>query len=166
MLAAEAAKTLLAAFATQLEAQGVKVPKRRYVAPGQVPVWDDEQLVIALQDLPRGQPGRVEDTAGWPIPTVLNARFALQLVRSVPSLEGEAILESMVPTDGSLDTAGLEMISDAQELVTAALAIQDKFMNARVSVAGPGQFALGPCTPLGPDGSFAATQITVTIALD
>lgn len=161
MLAAEAAKTLLAAFATQLEAQGVKVPKRRYVAPGQVPVWDDEQLVIFMQALGRGQPGRVEDTAGWPIPTVLAARFALQIVRLAPSLEGEAILESMVPDDAALNSAGLEALTDAQELMKVALAIQEEG-----KVATPGQFSLGECLPLGPEGGFAAMQLTITIALD
>lgn len=164
MLASEAAQALLNAFVAELEAvPGFQMPERRYVAPGQIAVWDSEQLVVNLQELPRGQPEQPTNAAGWPIPTVLNARFALQIVRSVPSLENEGISESMVPDETELNTAGVQFVNDAQQLSLAGLAVQAAW--ATNNIAGPGQFALGPCMPLGPEGGFAANQLLVTVAL-
>ena len=83
-------------------------------------------------------------------------------MRPIPGLSNEAIAEAMLPTEAALTESGLTAITDAQELMKAGLAVQ---YDRTVTEVGMG-FALGPCTPIGPEGGFAATRLTVEISLD
>jgi hypothetical protein len=162
MLAAEAAQTLLSAFVKQLEAQSVELPERKYVAPGQIAVWDDEQLALNLQDILRGQPGAVFEQSTGPVPTVLHAVFSLQLVRLVPALNNEGPLATMVPGEEELGASGEKTIADADALFEAAIAIQQNYTVTEPDMG----FAVGPISTLGPEGGLAATMIKLGVSLD
>jgi hypothetical protein len=162
VLAVEAAQALLSAFSAQLKAEGVAVPSRRYVAPGQKTVWDGEQFAVCLQDIVRGQPGAPQTTTSWPVPTVLAAVFVIELVRPAPMLDNEAISEAMIPDEAELTSAGLGTLADAQSLVKAALVVQQSHT---IAEAGMG-FAIDGCSTLGPEGGFSATALRLTISLD
>lgn len=162
MLAVEAAQTLLKAFSAQLKAEGVAVPARKYVAPGQKTAWDGEQFAVCLQDIVRGQPGAPLTTTTWPGPTVLAAVFTIELVRPAPMLDNEAISEAMIPDEAALTTAGLVTLADAQSLMKAALVVQQ---GHSVTEAGMG-FAIDGCSTLGPEGGYSATALRLTISLD
>jgi hypothetical protein len=157
----EAAPALLAAFIKQLEAHGVTLPERQYIAPGTIPVWDGEQLVINLQDVQRGQPGAPVAQTTLPVPTVLAAQFSIQLVRVVPALT-DGGLEMAIPEASTIGQSGVQAIGDADALMEAAIAVQEAHT---ATEAGMG-FAIGPLMTLGPEGGCAAVMLKVTISLD
>lgn len=157
----EAAPALLAAFVAQLEAQDIAVPTRRYVSPGQAAVWDGEQLVLLFQDLLRGQPAAAIEGTTYPQATSLWAEFNLQLVRPAPALQGEAILEAMIPDEAQIDSAGLEAMADADALRESVLAIQQAHTVTEPTMG----FAWGPISSLGPEGGFSAMQLKLAISL-
>lgn len=162
MNATEAAKALLTAFETELVALGVTLPERRYVAPGQIAVWDGEQLALNLSEIVRGQPGALVETTTPPVPTVLAAHFSLQLVRAVPALSNEGPMGAMVPEEGDLNTSGLQSVADADALSLAAINIQQAHTTDE---AGMG-FSIGPLSTLGPDGGMAAVMLKLAVSLD
>jgi hypothetical protein len=160
--ATEAAPALLAAFVKQLEAQGIELPERQYVAPGSIAVWDSEQLAINLQDILRGQPGEAVEKTTWPVPTVVVAQFAVQLVRLVPALSNDGPLQTVVPGEVEIGVSGMQAMDDADAIVEAALAIQQAH-----TVTEPGMgFGIGQVSTLGPEGGLAAVMLKVTISLD
>lgn len=164
------AEKILAAFATALTARGVELPDRRYVAPGQINAWDGEQLVVNLQSIDQGQPGR--PFGGTYIPAALNftAQFAVSIVREIPALYGEGPLTTMVPTALELDDAGQGSLTDGAALILAATDIYAASIHGTagqgLAVTGPGEgFEIGPCYPVGPEGGLAGHRLLVTISL-
>jgi hypothetical protein len=157
----EAAQKALAAFETQLEAQGVTLPERRYVSPGVIPVWDDEQLVVNLQQSTQGQPGAPFEGTFVPGAENRSAQFAVSLVRVIPALAGDGSLGAMIPDEVDLGEAGLEAMDDAEALDRAAIAIHGE--NA---ITGTGMgFAVNGCATMGPEGGLASTRLLFTISL-
>lgn len=156
------ARQVLAAFERQLQAQDVALPDRRYVAPGVLPVWDGEQLVVNLQQVLQGQPGAPQ--LGTPIPPaarVLAAQWAVTLVRSVPALEVDGPVPETIPDVPEMEEAGLDTMNDAAALLLAAQRIHEAYELSR-----PGQgYAIDGVRPLGPEGGLAANQLLVTISL-
>lgn len=156
----ETAQQILATFAAQLEAQGVTLPERQYVAPGALVPWDGEQLVVNLQQIQQGQPGAPFLATPQPASaTVLAAQWAVSLVRPAPMIESEPLQQ--IPSAEDIGVAGSEGMLDAAQLVLAAVAI-----HAAHSLTGPGQgFAIDGCSPLGPEGGLFANRLLFTLSL-
>lgn len=156
------AREVLAAFVAKLEAAGVEIPERRYVAPGVVPVWDGEQLVVNLQQIVQGQPGA--PNLGTPIPPqarVFAAQWAVTLVRSVPALETDGPLGELIPDTGEMEEAGAANMVDMAALLSAAQAIHEGYVLTR-----PGQgFAVDGAQTQGPEGGLAAARLLFTASL-
>ena len=163
MTLAELAVTLLDAFVAQLEAQDVPVPERRYVAPGSVIAEDGEQLAVILGLVGQGQPGKPEPGTYVPGSEILMAQFDLQLIRTIPALNGEGFPPQMIPGAVALGESGVQLINDAEALVKAAIAIHAAKTVTEAALQG---FAIGPASPLGPEGGLAGTRILVEIGLD
>jgi hypothetical protein len=157
----ETAQTVLSAFKAQLEAQGVELPERQYVAPGQGIPWDGEQLVVTLMSVGQGQPGAPFSGTYRPGAELLMAQFAVAIVRTVPSLSGESFAGPMTPSAEELGTAGLAAMDDAQALIKAAIAL-----HAAESVTGLGMgFEIGDCAPVGPEGGMTGHRQLIAISL-
>jgi hypothetical protein len=157
----ELANKILALFEAQLEHQGVKLPDRRYVSPGVLPAWDGDQLVVNLQNAGQGRPGAPFVGAYLSGAEILQAQYAISLVRVVPALSGEGQLGSMIPGADALTEAGEETMTDADALMQAAISIHAA--NTLVE-AGKG-FAIDGVTTMGPDGGLAANRLLLTISL-
>ena len=157
----EAAEKTLTAFDAQLEAQGVAVPKRQYVAPGSGIPWDEEQLVVVLQTISQGRPGAPQAQAFRSGAEVFVVQMAVVLVRDVPNFQNEAIVQSMIPSAKEMNAAGLIQMADAEALYKAAVAI-----HAANTITSPGvDFTVGECMPVGPDGGFAGTRQLIEFSL-
>lgn len=156
------AREVLAAFVAKLEAAGVEIPERRYVAPGVVPVWDGEQLVVNLQQIVQGQPGA--PSLGTPIPPqarIFAAQWAVTLVRSVPALETDGPVAEMIPDMAEMEEAGSGNMADVAALLAAAQSIHEGYVLSR-----PGQgYAIDGCQTQGPEGGLCAARLLVTISL-
>ncbi len=156
-----AATRILATFTTHLEALGVDVPERRYVAPGTLIPWDGEQLVVNLQQIQQGQPGAEIGTTYVPQATNLQAQFSVSIVRPVPALNADGPLVAMIPDSTQIGEAGTVFMSDAAALVRAALEIHTAY-----ALTGPGEgFVIGPCIPLGPEGGHVGYRMLITLSL-
>lgn len=157
-----AAEELLTAFVGQLQTQGVDLPDRRYVAPGQLIPWDDEQLTVNIQRLIQGQPGvSFQGSFQPPAAATFSAQFAVSLCRRIPVIEQEAPFPMEVPTNDTLDVAGMETMTDCAALLIAAQAIHQAH-----TLTGPGEgFAIDECAPLGPEGGIAASRLLLTLSL-
>jgi hypothetical protein len=155
-------REVLAAFERHLQALGVELPERRYVAPGNLPVWDGEQLVVNLQQVLQGQPGAPSlQPARPPQIRVFAAQWALTLVRSVPALEVDGPVAEAIPDSPEMEEAGSEALADAAALLLAAQAIHEAY-----ELTTPGQgFSIDTVRPLGPEGGLAANQLLITISL-
>ena len=156
------AEAILNAFATQLELQGVELPKVQYVAPGSMIAWDAPSLTVALETITQGQPGApFGQTYQIGTVTELSASFGILLIREIPALTSEGSLDDMIPSQFVLDTAGQSILGDAANLVKAAIAIHDKYL-----ITSPGEgFVIGPITPLGPQGGMAGHKLNLEISL-
>lgn len=156
------AREVLAAFERQLGKQNIELPDRRYVAPGVVPVWDGEQLVVNLQQVGQGQPG--QPSLSTPIPPqarIFVAQWAVTIVRAVTALEVDGPVPEAIPEAPEIEEAGLEGMNDAAALLLAAQAIHEGYVLIR-----PGQgFAVDAVQPLGPEGGLAANRLLFTISL-
>lgn len=155
------AQSILGAFGEQLEAQGVTLPDRRYVAPGQGIPWDGEQFVVVLQYVQQGQPGRPMAQSFMPGSESFTAQFAVAIVRGVPALSGEGPLGPQIPSDQELGEAGAAAMDDAQALTEAGVAVH---ANSTVTGLGMG-FVVGPVAPVGPDGGLAGHRLLIDLSL-
>ena len=163
MTLGEVASTLLAGFATQLHANSITIPERQYVAPGAQIAEDGEQLVVALQSIDQGSPA--QPFAGTYIPgaEILQATFAVQLIRVIPALYGEGPAGAMIPDAADLGESGVSTVEDAAALVKAAIAIHAAH---EVTEGGLMGFTIGPCTPVGPEGGMAGSRLYIAVNLD
>jgi hypothetical protein len=159
----EVASTLLAAFSEQLTQQDIKVPDRAYVAPGNIIPWDGEQLVVVLQSIGQGSPGKPNPGTYVPGSEILMATFAVALVREIPVLSGEGFVSTMIPEAVELGEAGVAGVEDASALMTAAI---DVHKIHAVTEGGLMGFAIGPCLPLGPEGGLAGPKLTIEVNTD
>jgi hypothetical protein len=162
MTLGETAGVLLAAFAEQLEAQGIQVPDRRYVAPGGQIAEDGDQLVLVLATISQGQPGRPDAGTFVPGSEILAARFTVQLIHAIPALHDAPTAGMMIPGEEELGESGVRLLDEAEALVNAAMAIHAEQLVTQGGLQG---FSIGPCVPLGPDGGMAGTQLPVEISL-
>lgn len=155
------AARILAVFAEHLEALGVTLPDRQHVAPGAVPVWDGEQLVVHLSTIQQGQPGAEIGTTMAPTAVTFVAQFAVTLVRSVQSLQPDGPLAAMIPGDADISADGAMVLGDAAAVIRAAAEIHGSY-----DLAGPGEgFVIGPLIPLGPQGGLAANRLLLALSL-
>jgi hypothetical protein len=155
------AEQILLGFVEALTNQGVALPARRYVAPGQGIPWDGEQLVVTLMSIGQGQPGAPFSGTYRPGVELLMAQFAIAIVRTVPGLSGDSFAGAMTPSAEELQTAGLAAMDDAQGLIKAAIAL-----HAAESVTGLGMgFEIGDCAPVGPEGGMTGHRQLVAITL-
>lgn len=162
MTLGQTATTLLDAFVAQLQALDVEIPERHYVAPGNLIPWDGEQLVVVLQQISQGQPGKPYVETYVPGAEILMAQFAVALLRVVPALSGEGFTGGMIPGAADLGGAGVAGVEDAQKLVTAAMNIHADRDITEAALQG---FAVGPCTTLGPEDGLAGPRLLVEVNL-
>ncbi len=157
-----AAEAILAAFAAQLEAQGVDLPDRQYVAPALMTAYDGPQLTVMLGDVSQGQPGSAYGGTFIP-PQAINfqAMFIIELLRAVVSLVMDGTAAEMIPDADDLNSDGLTLMTDAAALVVAATTIR-----AAYTLTDPGQgFVVGPLQPVGPEGAVAGHRLQITVSL-
>lgn len=155
----DTAQKILSAFSAQLEAQAVDLPERQYVSPGNIAVWDGEQLVVNLQDVLQGQPGAPYAGTYGPGSENLSAQFSVAIVRKIPVVSSGR--GPKIPSAKKISEAGFEAMEDAEALVKAAVAI-----HSTNAITGLGQgFSIDPCSTLGPEGGLAATRLLLTISL-
>lgn len=158
----ETAAVLLDAFSEQLQAQDIIVPDRAYVAPGGQVAEDGDQLVIALQQIGQGQPGRPDPGTYVPGAEILMAQFSVQLIHAIPALHREGSVDMMIPSSEDLGESGVRLVGEAEALVNAAMNIHASQL---VTEGGLQGFSVGPCVPIGPDGGMAGSKLIVDISL-
>ncbi len=162
MNAPEAAPALLAAFKTQLEELDVTVPERAYIAPGQVAVWDGEQLTVTLTGIGQGSPGKPDPGTFVPGAEILQAGYAVYLIREVPGLSGEGAIQGQLPSAEELDESGQQTVADAQAMFDAAMAIHADHTITEAALQG---FSVGELSTLGPEGGLAGVRLPIGINL-
>lgn len=162
------AKQILAAFETQLTAQGVELPENRYVVAGSQLVLDGEQLNVLLIKIVRGQPGAPIQTTINPYGLVFAATFAVVLARVVPVISGEGTIEAMLPEIEELNSSGETIIDDAEALARAAEAIHLASLehDNPIAITGPGEgFAVEEIGPMSVSGGLVVTRCVLTLSL-
>lgn len=161
---AAAAELVLATFAAELESFDIEVPGVRYVQPGSgiaAVAWDGEQFTVSLQEIRQGQPGAAFAGTQYPGAAVLQAQWAIVLLRTIPGLSGDGPFGSQIPAASAADKAGQGNMADVAALCRAALAIHRAY-----TLTPPGTgFSLDSCRPLGPMGNVAGAALVFTVSL-
>lgn len=162
---AEDAQSLLADFATQLESQGVDVPRRQYIAAGNV-AWDDSSLTLRYFGIEQGQPGRPQATTfpgGGEAATYFVALW-VQLARRIKGIPDYASSDAEVgmPNAATLNKDGVTVFTDGAALVLAA---QEIYATYKATDPGMG-FVIGPLASAGPDGGMVSTSLQLHLSLD
>ena len=157
----ELAELILAQFAAQLQAQGVSLPERQYVAAGSQIVWDGEQLTVALMGAAQGQPGQGFQQTYVPEALNLYATFSINLVRKIAVLNTDGYLGAEIPTAEDQDADGQAAIGDAQAMLLAASNVHRHYL-----LTGPGEgFVIDGLQPLGPEGGLVASRLLISLSL-
>jgi hypothetical protein len=161
---AAAGKLILNTYVSQLEAQGVTVPGRRSVTPGngaQGVAWDGEELDVAFVTIHQGQPGIAFAGTQNPAAAVLFAQWAVLLLRKVPILTGNSTGELSVPSAAKLDQAGQANLTDIGQVTRAALAIHKAYT---FNPPGVGM-AIDEVTAMGPQGGLVGVRLLFSTSL-
>lgn len=155
-----AAAQLLQLFSEQLIVAGVELPEIQYVAPGSIPAWDGEMLIVNLLRLEQGQPGAPQ--GGTMFRATYSAQFAVSLIRVIPALFNDGpVGNAMIPSAEDLGEAGVGSFDDAGALILAATAIHEGFL-----FTDPGEgFEVGPCSAIGPQGGLSGHQILISTSV-
>lgn len=154
----EDAKKLLALSVELLEAAGVDVPAKQYVAGGTL-AWDMPSLTVYLGAVYLGEPGRPQITSAWMNAIRWVAPFYIQILRDskavAPGFNG-----ARSPQVDQLEAEGKVMTNDLVALSNLAVLLRTEFV-PRNDVVG-----IGSTTPLGPEGSMvgARTEIHFTLS--
>jgi hypothetical protein len=167
-----AAQTLLGLFTAQLSAVVLQdgtpfpFPDLAYIGSGEIP-WDDESFTVYLGESDQGQPGQ---PIGQSVVDVhaLNfyAQFYAQLLRPQPVPMDAIGVANTIPTMDEMNDAGLVAMRDADALQNSAVAIKQQAAHGLVPqwISGTG-FVIGPVSPVGPSGGFAAMRIRLDVSL-
>jgi hypothetical protein len=159
-----AGELVLAAYVTQLEAQGVNVPGRRYVSPGSgaqgIP-WDGTQFNVAFQSIHQGQPGSAFAGTQFPGAAVLFGQWAVLILREIPILSANAMAKVSVPSAAAIDKAGQANLADISAMAKAALAIHGAYL---FNPAGVGQ-SIDAIEPVGPDSGLVGVRLLFSTSL-
>ena len=157
---ASTADELLTQFAAALTSLGVTLPQRQYRAPGQVIVWDGEQMTVALMGVDQGQPGQTFGQSFVPAAANYHLVFSVNLVREIAGMTD--LGTEGIPDAATMDSDGLATMGDAAALIKAAQQIHQTYM-----VTDPGMgFVVGPLQTLGPEGGLAACRLLLTMSAD
>ncbi len=157
----QTAETLLGLFVTQLEAQGVDLPSRRYVSNGPMLVADGEELTLSLQSITRGMPGVVLGFSQDPHVVTFFATWALFLVRKAPVIQTRP-RGAQIPSAKSINNFGQQAMADVAALVQAA---QQIHMQYRLTAPEEG-FAIGAASTLEPAGGLAGVRLLLETTVD
>lgn len=156
-----AANALLSNLTAQLVEQGVKIPDRTGLAPGNFVAWDDEQLVVSWGALSRGQPQATASPQTTPLPpfeTILFYEFHITFLRNITGFLTGRGPQGGIPSIDKLD-ADFETVGDLGIAVMEALMAIHR-QGLMVSTRIP--FAYGPAEPIGPEGKLAGVICPVT----
>lgn len=157
----QTAETLLGLFVTELEAQAVELPRRRYVSNGPMLVADGEELTLSLQSITRGMPGAVPAFSQNPAVITFVATWALFLVRKAPVIQTRP-RGAQIPSARSIDNFGQQAMADVAALVLAA---QQIHMHYQFTAPEEG-FAIGATSPLEPAGGLAGVRLLLETTVD
>lgn len=154
----EDAKRLLAISTELLEAAGVDVPAKRYVAGGTL-AWDMASLTVYVGPVYLGEPGRPQVTSAWPNAIRWVAPFYIQLLRDSEATT-PGFNNQRSPDIKQLEAEGLVMTNDLVALSNLAVQLRTQFVQRSDAVG------IGSTTPLGPEGSMvgARTEIHFTLS--
>lgn len=155
------ASRILTLFANQLETQGVNLPDRQHVAPGQIPAWDGEQLCVNLVSVSQGQPGAPVSLAFRPSAINFHAMFGVSIVRAVYTIDGEGPLDLIAPSSEQIGEDSVVSLTDAAALVHAASSI-----GLDGSLVDGGEGLVYELGTLGPEGGLAANRLLLTLSVD
>lgn len=138
------------------------LPGNQYVGSGEIP-WDKEGIYVYMGGGQTGQPGapvstNVVRTSG----IVMAMSFYVMIVRQVPTFGYWSDGGINTADDDDLNAAGMQSITDAGQLILAAIAIKD---NAQLVRNGAG-FVIGQCTPVGPMGGMSAVRLQIDLSLE
>ena len=155
------ASRILSLFAAQLDAQGVELPERQHVGPGQIPAWDGEQLVVNLVTVAQGQPGAPAAMPFRPPAVNFHAQFGVSIVRRVHVIDTEGPFGLMVPSSEQIGEDSAVSLQDAAALIKAATTI-----GLADSLVDPGEGLVYELGTLGPEGGLAANRLLLTLSVD
>jgi hypothetical protein len=151
--AVAAGEALLDAVVSEMLAQGVNLPARQGLVPGDAVPWDGAQLVLNFMGLSRGQPLATESpqtAALSPYQTLIYYEFRVTLLREVAALSGKGN-PSRLPSIERLSDDYEQVSADATALVVALDSIHLGYQLVGVGIP----LAWGPVAPLGPEGALA-----------
>jgi hypothetical protein len=161
---AAAGQLILDTYVQQIEGQGVTVPSRRSVTPGngaQGVAWDGEEFNVGLATIHQGQPGAPFSGTQNAIGAVLFAQWSVLLLRKIPILSGNNTGKAMVPSASKINVAGLANLADIGAMTQAALAIHAAYT---FNDAGVGQ-ALDEVVAMGPQGGLVGVRLLFSASL-
>jgi hypothetical protein len=144
-------------------ADGIDLPERRFIAPGQpeLVAWDCPCAIVTCSGIGLGPApgvGGLPQRTGNPISAagLRHVIFAVQIVRQVPESTGGGLKP---PPVERLTAAGLLIMRDAgllsQALVDIATAVDRQVVQGIISP--------GAVNTVGPEGGFAGNQASLAV---
>lgn len=165
----DAARALLTLVEDTAAAEGVTLPARRYIGPGEPAgqALDDEQVTVSLASVPAGTASTLTDTrpsrSGAPggAAPMGAAVLVVDIVRCVPTIQ-DGVGVGRLPTLDELTAAGLVGMRDAHllHLVRAQVVT-----TAALTGGTPGDVQAGAVTVAGPSGGVASVSLQVAVTL-
>lgn len=140
----------------------LELPDRVYVVPGIIAAFDCEQLTVTVLQVATGIPGQA---LGLPIvncPPQRYATYRVELVREVPTVDGQG----NPPKATKLDESARELLRDMAVLHAAIVDGRDRIASRGSAdpLAGVGvPIAIGNATPVGSDGGVAGSRVDVDV---
>jgi hypothetical protein len=150
-------EAILGEFVTALEAAGIDLSCRKYVNPGNLVAWDEQQLTIAVARIYMGEPGMPVGSSLIAGQFHQSVSFGLLYLFPVPGLTGNGAF----PATADLDAAGkttAEVASIFWE-VAVNLRVTDKLS------PGGGSVVIGPLSTMGPEGGLAGIALQLDMSL-
>lgn len=161
----QTAEAILTNLASALEAEGIVVPSRRYVAAGDIAhdfASTDcaEQFAITWGGSFQGLVAQGGNLTNAPILCAmpLTAQFTVVLLRCVPVINALGI----PPSESELDASGKAILRDAMTLAAVAI---DEHLAGSLDEMNCQLVGITQLAPVGPLGGVGGTTLTLLVGL-
>lgn len=148
---------LLALVEEHFTSASVDLPPTRYVAPGGVVAYDEEQLTVHVSNLFPGQPPTAGAAVTDPALTLQSAEFRVTIIRDTPIVDDSG----NPPSVDALQASAQEHLNDMRTMMAALEAIRASYQFVTYNIP----FSILGVAPYGPEGGVVGTIGTIQVLL-